>query len=161
MKRKLVYLLLLPLLFACSGDNYEDLKSHPIVGTWELTDLSYSSEVDQGFIEEKINESINKEREKVLRSNLELTLDDDGNFTTRSNGDFIGQGRYKIKKNQLIMSDSRTKLTSEFSLYFDELYIDEDQTAYYKKSVSTMSDGADWSKSIHKVVITQSYKKKR
>lgn len=139
MKKQWLMLLPFLLLLSCSdSDNGDSLKNHPIVGSWQLKDIQYEIDISDEHIGLQVTKDLEKAKSEGLSAQLQIDFSDDGSFQTSSRWEDIGEGRYKVKGTQLTLYDNKTSETFHYTIDFDHMEMEEDQTNYFRnKSIGT------------------------
>lgn len=154
MKKSILLLSLFVLFLSCSSDDKSDnLKNHPIVGSWILAEFEFDIDIEDYDVENQVFNDLSEKRRLALDSNLSVDFFENGEFETQSNREELGGGKYTVKDNKLTLSDKETSEKFYYSIYFNRMTIEEDQTELYqKKAVGT---NQNLSKLIHRVILKQ------
>ncbi len=155
MRKFLLLLILLPLLFvSCSSDN-DDPTTSDIVGTWVTESVSPKT-VDTN--DETLNKAIIKDIASFGNETFVFTSD---GKVTMDDGDDIITANYSLKNNMLTISFMGQSNSVAINLSANRFTADIDETEYYQEIIDFLvPDATATGLEVSKVISSYVYKRK-
>lgn len=156
MKRTLLILALLPLLFATCSDDDDDASKSGIVGTWVQEsvvpkEVKTNSEVATKAIKDDII-SYNDNNDRFIFS-------DDGRLTMLDEDGYYEEARYSLSGNKLTVTIPGESNSITIKLSGNTFSADIDETEFYQEIIDYIVSNAD-DVVVSKVITTYTYKRK-